>query len=122
MDSWWLHLFTEFAFFSKWTGTLNPKTIADSLPLKTQKMVVETLGEAAIEPREMLKTENAIFYISFSYGDDPATGGIANYSAVVRKAMDGNQDTCASKLGVGPSNREPKMRLKFTNFIILETY
>lgn len=89
MDYWWLHLFTEFAFFSKWSGTLRPSDIADSLPLETQKMVVETRGEAATEAREMLKAPNAIFYISFSCGDDPATGELANYRAVVRKTMDG---------------------------------
>ncbi|KFK33299.1 hypothetical protein AALP_AA6G357000 [Arabis alpina] len=89
LDHWWLHLFTEFAFFSKWSAALRPADIADSLPLKTRKMVVETRGETAMEPREMLNAPNAIFYIKFCCENDPATGGLANYKAVVRKTMDG---------------------------------
>lgn len=91
-DNEWLHLFTEFAFYTKWSICLTPYEIAECLPLEIQKVVVETRGEAETEPRDKLKAANAIFYISFECGDDPITGDLANYRAVVRKTMDGKPE------------------------------
>lgn len=88
-DNWWLHLFTEFAFYTKWYGKLRPRDVADCLPLETQNVVVETRGDAEREPLEKLKAANAVFYISFKCGDDPLTREVASYRAVVRKVMDG---------------------------------
>ncbi|KAL1210665.1 hypothetical protein V5N11_006978 [Cardamine amara subsp. amara] len=88
-DNWWLHLFSEFAFYTKWYENLGPSEVADSLPLVTQKVIVETRGEAEREPREKLKAANAVFYISFVCGDDPLTREVTSYRAVVRKTMDG---------------------------------
>ncbi|XP_010436768.1 PREDICTED: UPF0725 protein At4g29550-like [Camelina sativa] len=90
-ENWWLHLFTEFAFYTKWSKLLALDAIAECLPLETQKVVVETRGEAETEPREKLKAANAILYISFECGNDPITGNVANYRAIVRKTMDGKQ-------------------------------
>ncbi|KAL1210595.1 hypothetical protein V5N11_006912 [Cardamine amara subsp. amara] len=87
-DNEWLHLFTEFAFYTKWNLCLTPEEITESLPLEISEVVVET--EA---PREKkLKAANAIFYISFKCDDDPLTGEVANYRAVVRKTMDGKPE------------------------------
>ncbi|CAH8322407.1 unnamed protein product [Eruca vesicaria subsp. sativa] len=83
----WVHLLTEFAFFTKWNGPLSPGEIEDCRPLITQRVVVETLGdEGEIEPSDKLHAPNAIFYISFECGDDLTQG---SYRAVVRKTMDG---------------------------------
>lgn len=87
-DNEWLHLFTEFAFYTKWNLCLTLSEITESLPLEISEVVVET--EA---PREKkLKAANAIFYISFKCDDDPLTGEVANYRAVVRKTMDGKPE------------------------------
>ncbi|ESQ54241.1 hypothetical protein EUTSA_v10027039mg [Eutrema salsugineum] len=90
VNNGWLHLFTEFAFYTKWRGLLDPKDIAECVELDPQEVVVETRGEEAeTETRDKLKAPNAIFYISFQCADDPETDGLVNYRAVVRKAMDG---------------------------------
>ncbi|CAH8277132.1 unnamed protein product [Arabidopsis lyrata] len=51
--NWWLLLFSEFAFYTKWSGTLRPRDAVECLPLETQKVVVETQGKAETEPREL---------------------------------------------------------------------
>ncbi|KAL0726676.1 hypothetical protein Bca4012_022769 [Brassica carinata] len=85
-ENWWLSLLTEFAFYTKWNGTLRARDIADCRPLITQRVVVETHGEGEKEPSDKLNAANAIFYISFECVEDPTEG---RYRAVVRKTMDG---------------------------------
>lgn len=87
----WLHLLTELAFYTNWNGSLIPDYIAEYPPmLTTQEVVVETRGDVdETEPRDKLKALNAIFYISFQCSEDPETGELLDYQAVVRKTMDG---------------------------------
>ena len=77
---------TEFAFYTKWNGTLRARDIAECRSLITQEVVVETLGETEKEPSDKLNAANAIFYISFECVEDPTKG---RYRAVIRKTMDG---------------------------------
>ncbi|CAN7108913.1 unnamed protein product [Brassica rapa subsp. narinosa] len=84
--NWWLPLLTEFAFYTKWNGTLRARDIAECRSLITQEVVVETLGETEKEPSDKLNAANAIFYISFECVEDPTKG---RYRAVIRKTMDG---------------------------------
>ncbi|KAH0941071.1 hypothetical protein HID58_000708 [Brassica napus] len=85
--NWWLPLLTEFAFYTKWNGTLRARDIAECRSLITQEVVVETLGETEKEQSsDKLNAANAIFYISFECVEDPTKG---RYRAVIRKTMDG---------------------------------
>ncbi|CAH2077521.1 unnamed protein product [Thlaspi arvense] len=91
VDNWWLPLFTELAFYTKWKASVWVGDIALFPPLMLRQVFVETLGEAETEtePRDKLKAPNAIFYLSFECDEDPETGEIGYYKAVVRKTMDG---------------------------------
>ncbi|KAL1210612.1 hypothetical protein V5N11_006928 [Cardamine amara subsp. amara] len=80
----WLHLLAEIAFYSKEGGSLRA-----SPRLEIKKVVVETREEATREPRENLKADNAIFYISYKYNGDPSTGLAGDYKSIIRKTMDG---------------------------------
>uniref|UniRef100_M4D3U6 Clp R domain-containing protein n=1 Tax=Brassica campestris TaxID=3711 RepID=M4D3U6_BRACM len=84
--SWWLPLLTEFAFYTKWNGTLRARDIAECRSLITQAVVVKTLGKDEKEPSDKVNAANAIFYITFECVEDPTKG---RYRAVVRKTMDG---------------------------------
>ncbi|KAL0754400.1 hypothetical protein Bca101_092068 [Brassica carinata] len=57
------------------------------LPLKLNKVVVETFED---EPRDKLKANNAIFYLSYKCCADPSSMRLAgDHIAVIRKTMDG---------------------------------
>ncbi|XP_056847807.1 UPF0725 protein At5g63820-like isoform X2 [Raphanus sativus] len=81
-DNDWLQLLMEVAFFSKANRRLDAY-----LPLELNSVVVETLED---EPRDKLKADNAIFYISYKCCADPCSTPLAgDHRAVVRKTMDG---------------------------------
>ncbi|KAL0698223.1 hypothetical protein Bca4012_054345 [Brassica carinata] len=65
------------------------------LPLELEKIVVKTLEEYTTEPREKLKANNSIFYISYKYCSDPLIrlGGpyflAGDHVAIVKKTLGG---------------------------------
>ncbi|XP_010489604.2 PREDICTED: UPF0725 protein At4g28920-like [Camelina sativa] len=82
----WLHMYAEFAFYSKsssYTTDLRP-----FLPLDIKKIIVQTLENREASPHMIDKATNAIFYISFKGNGDP-TGTPMEYQAIVRRTMDG---------------------------------
>ncbi|XP_010467722.1 PREDICTED: UPF0725 protein At4g28920-like [Camelina sativa] len=82
----WLHMYAEFAFYSKsitYTTDLRP-----FLPLEIKKIFVQTLENREASPHMIDKATNAIFYISFKGNGDP-TGTPMEYQAIVRRTMDG---------------------------------
>ncbi|CAH8364308.1 unnamed protein product [Eruca vesicaria subsp. sativa] len=97
-DNDWLQLLVEVAFFSKADRALDAY-----LPLELNSVVVETLEDYTTEPREKLKANNAIFYLSYKCCTDPSSVALSGYPhlsttlagdhlAVVRKTMDGKPE------------------------------
>ncbi|KAG2319409.1 hypothetical protein Bca52824_012622 [Brassica carinata] len=81
-DNDWLQLLVEVAFFSNADRRLDAY-----LPLELNSVVVETLED---EPREKLKANNAIYYLSYKCCADPCSTPLAgDHLAIVRKSMDG---------------------------------
>ncbi|CAL9227364.1 unnamed protein product [Arabidopsis halleri] len=82
----WLQLFSEIAFFTE----AKLELVAPPL-LEIKKVVIETKEGYTSEAREILKAENAIFYISYKCtgGDCSARGVAGDHKAIVRKTMDG---------------------------------
>ncbi|KFK29513.1 hypothetical protein AALP_AA7G144100 [Arabis alpina] len=76
----WLNLYTEFAYHS--IGERGLTRIKSDVPLKIKKVVVQTRED--VESSKKLKSENAIFYISFS-----DCGQTEDYRAIVRRTTDG---------------------------------
>ncbi|VVA94787.1 unnamed protein product [Arabis nemorensis] len=76
----WLNLYTEFAFHSIRERRLT--RLKSTVPLKIKKVVVQTREN--VESSKKLKSENAIFYISFS-----DCGQTEDHRAIVRRTTDG---------------------------------
>ncbi|KAL0791641.1 hypothetical protein Bca101_007887 [Brassica carinata] len=71
------------------------------LPLKLKSVVVETFED---EPRDKLKANNAIFYLSYKCCADPCSTPLAgDHLAIVRKTMDGKP----GHLSLETSGNEP---------------
>ncbi|CAH8357136.1 unnamed protein product [Eruca vesicaria subsp. sativa] len=82
----WLQLYAEFAFHVRWRGHGG---LPSFLPLKMKKVIVQTLESGEDPPHLKLKSNNAIFYMSFRAGNGDPTGMPVVYHAMIRETMDG---------------------------------
>ncbi|KAG7545792.1 Protein MS5 [Arabidopsis suecica] len=82
----WLHMYAEFALYSKFFAYGND--LRHFLPLEMKKIIVQTQENREASPHMILKANNAIFYISFKGNGDPS-GTPMEYQAIVRRTMDG---------------------------------
>ncbi|XP_056847949.1 UPF0725 protein At4g29550-like [Raphanus sativus] len=92
----------EIAFFSKASRCLKAY-----LPLELNSVVVETLEDYTTEPREKLKADNAIFYISYKCCTDPSLVRLAgDQLVVVRKTMDGKPEHMSLEVSLTKEQEE----------------
>ncbi|EOA29147.1 hypothetical protein CARUB_v10025416mg [Capsella rubella] len=78
-DKEWLHLYAELALFSKWKSKL--EDLESAKPFELRKIIVRTKED--VKPKNKVKADNAIFYISFK----TCCGQECN--AIIRKTTDG---------------------------------
>ncbi|KFK36917.1 hypothetical protein AALP_AA4G189500 [Arabis alpina] len=76
-DNDWLYLYAEVALFSKWQCN----EMSDHTPFEMKKVVVQTQED--VESSMMLKSSNAIFYMTFK------TRGGTDCRGIIRKTSDG---------------------------------
>ncbi|KAJ0251618.1 UPF0725 protein [Hirschfeldia incana] len=87
LENEWLQLYAEFAFHVRWRGHGG---LPPFLPLKIKKVIVQTLESGEDPPHLKLKSNNAIFYMSFRASNGDPTGmQPVEYGAMIRKTMDG---------------------------------
>ncbi|XP_019089032.1 PREDICTED: UPF0725 protein At4g29550-like [Camelina sativa] len=79
----WLNMYADYAFYTLWENGLTKLKLAT--PLEIKKVVVQT--HEAMEPKELLKAGNAVFYINFR-----DCGLTEEHRAVVRRTTDGHPE------------------------------
>ncbi|XP_010445065.1 PREDICTED: UPF0725 protein At4g29550-like [Camelina sativa] len=77
----WLNMYADYAFYTLWENGW--KKLKFATPLEIKKVVVQT--HEAMEPKEMLKAGNVVFYINFR-----DCGLTEEHRAVARRTTDGH--------------------------------